>query len=88
MGATGGWDPSGKERALELLFGEWCLKAHAGRGACKAQVVRLPAVGECIDAQGQIQLGHEAGELAHAKITDEPVFELIERDSGEARGLR
>lgn len=29
----------------------------------------------------------KGGELTHAKITDEPVFELVESNSGKARGV-
>lgn len=88
MGATGGWNLSGKEHALELLLRERCPKAHTRRSARKAQVVRLGAIGYCIDAQGQIQLSQYPRELTHAKIADKAVFELIERDSGKARGFR
>ena len=87
MGPTRGRHPSGKEYALEFLLGKRRLETHAGGSACKAQVIRLASISECVDVQGQVQMRQKGCELAHAKITDEPVFELVEGDSGKARGM-
>ncbi len=88
MGATRGRDLSSEQCALELLLGKGRLETHTGGSACKAQVVRLASIRKCFDVQGQVQVCQQGSEFAHAKIADEPVFELIEGDSSKTRGVR
>jgi hypothetical protein len=84
VGATRNGYLSGKERPLELLLCEWRPETYTGRSACKAQVVRRAAIRKGIDAQRHVQLIQQGTELTDAELADEPVFELIESDSGQS----
>lgn len=87
MGAARSRNLPGQERSLEFLLGEWRLETYTGRRACKAQVVRLAASRKGVDSEGEVQLIQQGGELTHAELADEPVFELVECDSGKACSL-